>query len=363
MAVYKTERNGKVIWNVKFRYDTWNGERKQKKKEGFATKREAQEWETDFLNSCKSDVTMSFASLVEKYMIDCEARLAPTTMDGKKNMVDTKLLPYFGKMPLNEITVSTVRMWQNAMITDKAAYKPTYLKSIHNQLSAIMNFAVKYYGLPKNPAAQCGSMGKKNADSMKFWTIDEYNTFISFVDDPTAYAAFNLLFYSGMREGELLALTLNDFDFTANTVSITKNYATVRGVEIIKEPKTPKSKRTVTVPKPVMDIIKRYSESLYDYEPTERLFHISKSKLHQYMVKYSGLSGVKRIRIHDIRHSHASMLIELGVAPLAISERLGHEDIQTTLNTYSHLYPNKQNEIAEMLASRIPPKQGNNNFC
>ena len=105
-----------------------------------------------------------------------------------------------------------------------------------------------------------------------------------------------------------------------------------------------------------MEIIKRYSESLYDYEPTERLFHISKSKLHQYMVKYSGLSGVKRIRIHDIRHSHASMLIELGVAPLAISERLGHEDIQTTLNTYSHLYPNKQNEIAEMLASRIPPR-------
>lgn len=118
----------------------------------------------------------------------------------------------------------------------------------------------------------------------------------------------------------------------------------------------------MTVPKPVMEIIKRYSESLYDYEPTERLFHISKSKLHQYMVRYSGLSGVKRIRIHDIRHSHASMLIELGVAPLAISERLGHEDIQTTLNTYSHLYPNKQNEIAEMLASRIPPKQGNNSF-
>ena len=100
-----------------------------------------------------------------------------------------------------------------------------------------------------------------------------------------------------------------------------------------KEPKTPKSRRTVTIPKPLMDIIKSYSESLYDYDPSERLFQTNKNKLYQYMVKYSEKSGVKRIRIHNIRHSHAGMLIELGVAPLTISERLGHEDIQTTLNT------------------------------
>jgi integrase len=354
LAVYKTERNGRIIWNVKIRYDTWNGERKQKKKEGFTTRREAQQWEIDFLNSCKSDVTMSFSNLVDKYMEDCYARLAPTTMAGKKHMIETKLLPYFGKMPLNEINVATVRMWQNAIITDPAGYRQTYLKTIHNQLSAIMNFAVKYYGLPKNPASQCGSMGKKHADTMQFWTLDEFNQLIVAVDDLTAWTAFYLLFYSGMREGEFLALTLSDFDFTANTVSITKNYAQVHGMELIKEPKTPKSKRTVTIPKPVMDMVREYADRIYDYNVNDRLFPINKNKLYSYMVKYTKLSGVKKIRVHDIRHSHASMLIELGVAPLAISERLGHEDIQTTLNTYSHLYPNKQNEIANLLAQQIP---------
>jgi integrase len=125
----------------------------------------------------------------------------------------------------------------------------------------------------------------------------------------------------------MLALTLNDFDFTAGTMSINKNFAVVKGREIIKEPKTPKSKRIITIPRPVLNIIQEYGKALYDYEPPERLFPIAKSSLVRHMIKYSALSGVKRIRIHDLRHSHASMLIELGVPPLAISERLGHEDI------------------------------------
>ena len=358
MAVYKADHGGRVTWDVKVRYNDWTGERKQKKKEGFTTKREAQEWEANFLNSCKGNVTMTFANLIEKYLKDCEARLAPTTIANKQHIIETKLLPYFGKLTLDKITVTTVRHWQNKLITDPAGYKPTYLKSVHNQLSAIMNFAVKYYGLPKNPAAICGSMGKKHADSMQFWTMDEFNTFIQCVDDPMLNTIFYLLFYSGMREGEMLALTIADFDFTANTVSITKNYAVVKGKEIIKEPKTPKSKRVVTIPQPVMDMVLAYSKRLYDLRPTDRLFQTSKHTLYHSMIKYCERSGVKKIRIHDIRHSHASMLIEMGVAPLAISERLGHEDIQTTLNTYSHLYPNKQGEIAMMLAGNILPKQG-----
>ena len=96
----------------------------------------------------------------------------------------------------------------------------------------------------------------------------------------------------------------------------------------------------------------------YGLRPTDRLFQTSKHTLYHNMVKYCEKSGVKKIRIHDIRHSHASMLIEMGIAPLAISERLGHEDIQSTLNTYSHLYPNKQSKIAMILAANILPKSG-----
>ena len=188
---------------------------------------------------------------------------------------------------------------------------------------------------------------------MDFWTIDEFKTFINTVDNPITYTIFNLLFCSGMREGEILALTLNDFDFNANTVDINKNFTRLGKKDIIQEPKTPKSKRKISLPISVMNMVKEHSERIYGYKPNQRLFTVTKNFLHREMSKYSKLSGIKRIRIHDIRHSHASMLIEIGIAPLAISERLGHEDIQTTLNTYSHLYPNKQGEIAQKLESFI----------
>ena len=187
---------------------------------------------------------------------------------------------------------------------------------------------------------------------MQFWTKEEFDQFIPHVSDkPMSKVIFYLFFYSGIREGELLALTLNDFDFDKNTVSITKNYARVNNQDIIQTPKTPKSKRTITLPAEIMEMVKEYGGMLYDYKPTDRLFPTQKSFLTREMVRGCKLSGVKKIRIHDLRHSHASLLIELGFAPLLISERLGHENVETTLNTYSHLYPNKHGEVAEILSN------------
>ncbi len=195
-------------------------------------------------------------------------------------------------------------------------------------------------------------MGKKNADCMLFWTVDEFKRFIAVVSDKiVSTAIFNLLFWSGMRSGEMLALTLNDFDFDANTVSINKNYARLNNEALILEPKTPKSKRKVTLSPFVCDLIKSYAKKLVAYEPNERLFTVTKHYLKHEMDRGCKKSGVKVIRIHDLRHSHASLLIEMGFSPLLISERLGHEDIKTTLQTYSHLYPNKQGEVAERLQS------------
>ena len=195
-------------------------------------------------------------------------------------------------------------------------------------------------------------MGKKKAEGMQFWTKEEFDQFIPHVSDkPMSKVIFYLFFYSGIREGELLALTLNDFDFDKNTVSITKNYARVNNQDVIQTPKTPKSKRTITLPAEIMEMVKEYGGMLYDYKPTDRLFPTQKSFLTREMVRGCKLSGVKKIRIHDLRHSHASLLIELGFAPLLISERLGHENVETTLNTYSHLYPNKHGEVAEILSN------------
>lgn len=166
-------------------------------------------------------------------------------------------------------------------------------------------------------------------------------------DKSASKTIFELLFWTDMRSGELLALALNDFE--NKTVSINKNYARLNFEDLILPPKTPKSKRSITIPDFLCDIVEEYSQKLYDYDPDDRLFNVTKFYFTHEMIRGCKKFGVKRIRIHDLRHSHASLLIELGFSPLLIAERLGHEKVKTTLQIYSHLYPNKHSEVAEKL--------------
>ena len=352
MPVYKDNNRG--TWYCKFYYDDWTGKKKQKKKEGFKTQRAAKEYEWEFIRKSKSDCSMLFSSLIDLYFEDCSSRLKPTTMDNKKYIINLKILPYFKDMPLNTIDAACIRKWQNKLIAYKDSngkpYSQTYLKTVNNQLSAIFNFARKYYKLPVNPVVVCGSIGKGHAESMQFWTLDEFKQFIPAVSDkPLSTTTFNLLFWTGMRSGELLALTLNDFDFEDKTVRINKNYTRLNGEDLILSPKTPKSNRIITLPGFVCDLVQDYVTHLYDYRPNERLFNVTKFYLDHEMRRGCKKSGVKHIRVHDLRHSHASLLIEQGFPPLLISERLGHEKIETTLQTYSHLYPNKHSLVADKL--------------
>ena len=339
MPVYKKEQAG--TWFCKFCYTDWNGVRKQKKKEGFKTKKEALDYERDFLSRAATDCEISFSRLVDLYLEDCRPRLKPTTLETKENMIRRRILPYFEKLPVEKITASTIRRWQNDLMAQ--GFSPTYLKSIHNQASTIFNFAVKYYRLSSNPCKMAGSIGKKQAEEMQIWTPAEFTQFAQAIrNKPGSWAAFHLLFWTGIRSGELLALTKEDFDFEAKTMSITKNYARQNKKDLILSPKTPKSKRIVTLPVFLSDMIKEYVNA----RPEGRLFPQTKHYLYHEMQRGCRISGVKRIRIHDLRHSHASFLIEEGFSPLLIAERLGHENIQTTLQIYSHLYPNKQSEVA-----------------
>lgn len=352
MPVYKDETTG--TYYALFYYTDWNGERKRKKKRGFKKQADAKAFERNFIEKQGGGASISFGALVELYMDDCRARLRKTTCDNKTFLINSKILPFFKDTPLNTIIPVMIRQWQTKLINDEAGYSATYLKTVNNQMSAICNYAVKYYGLPFNPVARCGSMGKKHADSMKFWTVKEFDQFIDFYKEkPRFWYAFNLLFYTGIRSGEFLALTLNDFDFTKNILHVTKSYARVNTEEgptdLISKPKTPKSIRDITLPKFVSKIVQDYARKLIDYEPSDRLFQLTKHSLQHELVHGCDYTGVKRIRVHDLRHSHASLLIEMGFSPLLIAERLGHENIETTLQTYSHLYPNKHGQVADKL--------------
>lgn len=346
MAAYKdNERN---TWYCQFYYTDWTGSRKKKKKRGFSTKREAQEWEREFLNKQQANPDMSFSSLVELYFEDMGSRLRKSTLSSKRYMMDTKILPYFKDLPINQIKATHVRKWQNELLNLK--YAGTYLKTINNQLVAVFNYAVKYYDLKDNPCHKAGGMGKKNADEMQIWTNEEFNKFLPFISNkPQSKAAFEVLYWTGIRSGELMALTPHDIDFKNKTLTINKSYQRLDKEDIISEPKTPKSNRIITLPAFLCTNLEEYIKTLYSIEADDRLFHFTKYFLHNEMNRGCKKSNVKRIRLHDLRHSHASLLIELGFSPLLISERLGHENIETTLNTYSHLYPNKHSQVSDKL--------------
>ena len=192
-------------------------------------------------------------------------------------------------------------------------------------------------------------MGKKKNREMLFWTKDEYLKFADvMMDKPLSYYAFEMLYWTGIREGELLALTPADFNFEKQTVTINKSFRHLNGRDIVTSPKTEKSNRTIKIPSFLCDEMQDYLKMLYDVGLDDRMFPITKSYLYREMERGSKQAGIKRIRIHDIRHSHVSLLIDMGFSATAIADRVGHESIDITYN-YAHLFPSKQTEMAEKL--------------
>ena len=194
MPAYKEkDRN---TWTVKIKHKNWSGQIKWVTKRGFATKREALQYERDFLARKSGNLDMSFAAFVQVYREERGARIKESTLSMKDNIIDTKLIPYFGKKCMREITTKDIMLWQNELLTyrdpkDGKPYSKSYLKSIHNQLSAIFNHAVRYHKLSENPARTVGNMGSEKGIEMKCWTREEYLKFSEYMmDDPVATTIF-----------------------------------------------------------------------------------------------------------------------------------------------------------------------------
>lgn len=307
MSVTKDGDTGR--WMSQIRVTDWTGKTIHKKKRGFATKKEALQWERDFISQSTGSLGMTFGDFIALYVKDMEHRLKPSTVASKKWLIDLKVTPFFKKIPLNEIKPTHVRQWQNSLTSYRdengKPYAQTYLKCINNQLTAIFNYAVKYYGLKENPCHKAGSMGKKHADEMLFWTKDEFQTFIeSMKDRPASYTVFMTMYYTGIREGELLALTPSDIDFEKKTLTVNKSYQRLGREDIITTPKTPKSIRTIPIPDGLCNCLQEYMSHCYGLQKDDRLFPYTKSFLYHEMEYGCKVSGAKRIRVHDIRHPY-----------------------------------------------------------
>ena len=350
MPAYKDEKTGK--WFAKFYYTNWQGIKKQKWKRGFATKKEALGFERDFLEKQSANPDMTFQNLYEIYMEDMAARLKQSTLLTKKAVLQTHILPFFGSKPINEIKASDVRRWQAKLMSSPNNYSQTYLKKINTELNSIINYAKRFYNLNTNPCGKAGTIGKAKAEEMDYWTYDEYIAFREGVKDKSlSYICFEVLYWTGIREGELLALSPADIDLDNKTISINRTYQRIEGKDVFTSPKTRKSKRKIPIPDFLCQELSDYIQSRYMLDADERLFPVTKSYLSHEMIRGCKNTGVKKIRIHDIRHSHASLLINQGCDALMLADRLGHEKVSTTLNTYSHLFPHKQQELVHSLES------------
>ena len=351
MPAYKDKKTGK--WYASFYCTNWKGVREKKMKRGFETKKAALEWEREFLRQSTANLDMRFETFVELYVSDLKQRLRENTFITKENIIYKKILPFFKDKKINTITAKDVIKWQNELLAYRdengKPYSKTYLKTIHNQLSAIFNHAIRYYDLKSNPAAKAGHIGEKEAGEMEFWTKEEYQKFAdAIMGKPKSFYAFEVLYWCGIRVGELLALTPGDFDFENGLLRINKSYQRIGKRDVITEPKTKKSIRIIKMPNFLCEEIKEYLNMLYGIKPNDRMFVVTKSFLHHEMDRGSKAAGVKRIKIHGLRHSHISHLIDLGFSAVAIADRVGHESIDITYR-YAHLFPSKQVDMANKL--------------
>lgn len=349
MPVYKdTERK---TYYCKFSYQDWTGTRRQKLKRGFSTKRAAAAWERNFLERQQGSPDMTLKALYDAYLEDMTPRLKESSILTKRRVVERYILPYLGDRAISSITSVDIRKWQSVIMgmTTRAGkpFTPAYLRNIDRQMAAMLNYAGLHYNLPGNAHQRAGSMGKCTVRGA-FWTRAEFNRFMDTITDMQIRTLFTVLYYTGLRLGELMALTPADLDIDRLQISVTKTHRRQGGKDIITPPKTAHSVRIVTIPPFLADMLTEYMNHIYGLTEEDRLFQISVTKVENLMDRHCRTAEVQRITPHGLRHSHVSLLIDLGFSVHLIAERIG-DSVNMVNNVYGHLFENRHAEVANKL--------------
>lgn len=345
MPAYKDNKGN---WYVQFRYKDYKGKTKSTTKRGFRTKREALEYEKRYIERSRCSLNMRLVDFVEVYFSDKKMELKLQTIRNKRYMINKYIIPELGEKEVNKISTADIVNWQKNI--SELGLSETYQRMLNNQIVALFTHAAKVYELPHNPCKRINKIGKADAKHIDYWTTEEFQQFISSFDPQDKYVVlFDMLFWTGLRIGEALACNSQDFDFENGIVSVTKTFYRMEGKDIITSPKTEGSIREVLLPDFLNAEIKEYIERLYKYPKNQRIFPVTVRAVEAVMSRHIQKSGLRKIRLHDLRHSHASLLINNGFQPKAIAERLGHADVRMTLNKYSHLYPSEQQRLAQKL--------------
>lgn len=354
MPIYKDEKNNTWFFRT---YVNINGTRKQVNRYGFKTMRLAKiaEEELFLISENNSNNNITFQELYDIFIRNKIIKLKPQSIRSLTSRYKNYILPYFKDFHIYNITNEDYIKWQEKILSYNFSYK--YNANLHGCMVSILNYAIDNYDLPKNVAIKCGNFSKNNyLPKVDFWTYEEFKKFISVVDDKKDLFLYNFLFRTGVRVGECLALKF--YDFKGDSISISKTLAKGKknNEYIITSPKTPSSNRTIKLDPYTIKLLnemKAYYMTFSNYSDDWFIFGgisaLSQTTIGRKKNEYCNKANVKRIRIHDFRHSHATFLLSEGAPITAISKRLGHRDISTTMNTYSHLIPSDEDKVINII--------------
>lgn len=366
--VIKYESKSGTKYRVDYAYKAADGKYHNSCKRGFYLMREAASWQKNMLpiliadleqkgtSKKNADEEMLFSELVDEYMKRSELRRKETTCGTKENIIKNRILPFFSDKKVFDITVKDIENWQDKLLqgTTKSGkqYSQTYIRTIRSQFTAIMNYAVRLHGLPFNPLDKAEMVGCKEAEPRAYWTLDEFIQFRNVVaDKPEYYYAFEVLYWTGMRMGEMLALRLGDIDFDNLTIKVDETYTRLKKKDLITSPKTKDSKRIIHIPKTLADELREYVGGIYGLEKESRIFNVSKYGLHREIDRAVKSCGLPDICVHGLRHSCASFLQseELKIPEVVVSAILGHSNTKSMTGRYSHAYEKDLIAVAERL--------------
>lgn len=356
MASYEKLASG--MWSVRFREDTFTGT-KNKRLSGFKTKKDAADAYVKYINEKKLITTnvnnVTINELIDSYNAYAKSRTKESTQYEIKKLQEHYIIPYFNNKHIKEIDKKSIAIWQQNLNDLNLSY--AYKLKIRIILSSLFKHAVFYFDLPINPVTQVPNFrNMEKKQEMQIWSVEEFKKFISVVDNLVYKCLFSTLYLCGLRKGEALALTWIDIDFKNAILNIDKSLT--RKVEgrafTITTPKNQSSVRKIKISDNLLKLLKELKSNKY-LDKNNFVFSLTDAKpiaentLTRKFYAYCDIANVKRIRLHDLRHSHASYLISQGVDIVSIAKRLGHSDIEQTLNTYSHLMPNSDEKIVDKL--------------
>lgn len=362
MPQYKYPVKQGVKWMCKFNYIApKTNTTKTEYKRGFDSKREAKKYEDDFIEKLtqinekiEEEPERTFGDVFQEYLMSHKrADIKESTLETKFNIFNKHIFPTFENKLIDTITDDDIAYWQNKIKSFKQSngkpFSEAYLRTIQSQFNSIINYAISKGYMKANPLADIKNMGIKDK-RVEFWSPEEYEKFAYYAMEYTQYYyTYEILYWCGLRAGEMFALTIEDIDLDDGIINITKTYNHLNGKDIISTPKTPSSVRKVSMPAFLVDEIQEYIDLLYEPTNEQRLFTFSKSMLARNFKNLIEKAELKPITIHGLRHSHVSLLISKKYDIFEVSKRIGHKSVKTTQDIYGHLFDEVQRTIANDL--------------